>query len=305
MENALYHLKNTRPQWYKDYHEWEHHAVLHWVTFAVSCVIILIGFINVIAQPEQKIEVKQAGAATATTVVSQQVTNGSLTINNTGNQTMGSIGVDIISHNTTGSLGDITVTDSRGSGVGWTAAATSTNFYKYNDPVTTGGTNGTVTIGSSSIPYATSSAGTYLIAITNIDGGSGAGQAEYSVSGLESTQVNATTGTNVPVGSLGLRVTFASASYTLSDRWTVRVDTIPVTGFMVDPQTVSTISGDSSNVLPGSIDTFTATNDAITLMNAEAGYGMGQYKVTPDLTLTVPANTYANTYTATVTETAT
>ena len=304
LKKTVHHIRYNRPQWYKDYHEWEHHAALHWITFAVSCLIILAGFMNVVNQT-QKLEVRKASADTKSTVVTQDVTGGSLTITSTANQSMSAVGVDTVSHNTTGTLGDVTVTDSRGTGVGWTASATSTNFYKYNDPVKVSGSNSTVSLGTTT-PYATSSAGIYTITIAT---GGSVGTATFNVTGLESaTGVTTGTGSNIAVGTNGLTVNFGAATYSTGDSWTVRVDTIPVTGFQVAPGTRSIISGDGTNVNAGSTNLFTAAttnSNPLTLMTASTGYGMGSYKVTPDLQLTVPANTYANTYTATVTETAT
>lgn len=298
MSSALHHIKHTRPQWYKDYHQWEHHAALHWATFVVSSIVIMVGFFNVVSQMFHTANPQQANAYTATTNVTQNVNAGLLTIANTGDQTLTAATVSINSQNTTGSLGTITVDDARGTGVGWAATATSTHFIKYNSPVTTSGSNSTLTVDSTST-YNSATQGTYTITIAT---GGSAGVATFNVTGLE-TASGVTTGTGVSAGTRGLKLNFAAATYVTGDQWTIRVDVIPVTGFQVTPGSLTTISGVSTNVTAGSVHTFSSTSDAMALITASTGYGLGSYSVTPSLQLTVPANSYANSYIATVVET--
>lgn len=297
IKKGIHKIRHARPQWYKEYHEWEHHATLHWITFIVSCVVILVGFFNVAYQLVQKAPVTPAHAATATQNVTQSVTGGSLTITNAGNQSMSGATVQTNAQTTTGSLGTITVTDNRGTGAGWSTTATSTHFIKFNSPVTTGGANNTVSVNSGST-FSSGTGGTYTITITT---GGAAGVAVFSVSGLESAS-NQTTGTNVAVGTFGLHVDFAAATYTTSDSWTIRVDVIPVTEFTLTPGSVYSTNS-LTGVSGGSLHTFSSTSDPATIMTATAGDGMGQYLATPSASLVVPGNSFANTYTATVTET--
>src|SRR5690348_3375355 len=105
IKTGIHHIRHSRPQWYKDYHKWEYHAVLHWITFTVSSIIILVGFFNVIVQVAQNAPVTKAHAATTT--LSQTVNPGSLTISNTGNQSLSAASISTASANTTGSLGVI------------------------------------------------------------------------------------------------------------------------------------------------------------------------------------------------------
>jgi len=298
LKKGIHHIRHSRPKWYQDYHQWEHHATLHWITFIISCVVIMMGFVNVVTNMQAPI--RKTYAATSSTNVNQDVTSGVLSISNTGDQYLSTASASVTNQNTTGSLGTITVTDNRGSGVGWSATATSTQFYKYNSPVMTGGSNNTLSIGTGSTPYASTSADTYTITIT---GGGGAGVATYNAVGLGGDTSSGTTGTNVAIGTRGLKVTFGAATYTMSDSWTIRVDMIPVTGFQVTPGTLTTISGSAANVTAGSQHTFSSTVDATALITASSGYGLGSYSVTPSLQLTVPGSSFANTYQATVTET--
>lgn len=298
IKKGIHHIRHSRPKWYKEYHQWEHHAVLHWVTFIVSSIVIMMGFFNTVSQMLKTPTVDKAHAATASTTLTQDVTAGVLSISNTGTQALSSTAVSISNQNTTGSLGTITVTDNRGTGVGWSATATSTHFIKYNSPTTTGGSNNTLSVHSSAT-YNNATQGTYTVTITS---GGSSGVAQFSISGLE-TATGLTTGAAVSAGTRGLVLSFAAATYTTSDSWTIRVDVLPVTGLQLTPGSLTTISGSSTNVTAGSVHTFSSTSDATSLISASTGYGLGSYSVTPSLQLTVPANSYANSYTATVVET--
>jgi hypothetical protein len=299
IKRGIHHVRHTRPQWYKDYHQWEHHSTLHWATFVVSSLVILMGFVNVISQYSQN-PFKRANAATDSTILTQEVTAGALTISNSGDESLSSASVSTSNQNTTGSLGTITVTDARGTGVGWSATATSTDFYKVNSAVQASGANNTVTTDATST-YSNSTGGTYTI---TIDTGGAVGVATFDVTGVETANdVSTGDGSEIAIGTRGVLVDFAAATYVTGDSWTVRVDTIPVTGIRVTPGSVTTISGASTNVTDGAQHTFTTTADATALITATEGYGLGSYSVAPALQVTVPANSYANTYTATVTET--
>lgn len=308
VKKGIHHIKHTRPKWYKDYHEWEHHTTLHWISFAASSAIIIMGFANIIIQLTQNTPIQKAGAATDTTTVTQVVSGGSLTLGNTGAESLTGATASSNAQDTTGDLGVLTVTDSRGTGVGWSLTAESTDFYKYNNPTTVSGAK-TLALGTSTA-YATSSADTDLTRsdtyTITIDIAGNSGVATFDVTGAETVN-DQTTGSNVAVGTKGLKVNFNDTGYGTGNQWTVRVDTIPVTGFRINPGTKTVISGSGTNVTEGSTaffsdgdynGTFTAT-----LLTASSTYGMGSYSVNPTLQLAVPANTYANTYTATVTET--
>ncbi len=295
IKNGLHNLKHNRPQWYTEYHQWEHHATLHWATFIVSTLVILMGFMNVVMQLTQNTTVKSANAAS--TILTQDITAGSLTLSNSGDESLDPASVSTSDQDTTGSLGTITVTDNRGTGTGWNATVSSTHFIKYNAAVMTGGANATVSVDSTST-YSSDVQGTYTITITS---GGAAGVATFGVSGLETA--SGTTGQNVAIGTRGLIVDFAAATYTTSDAWTIRVDVIPVTGLEVTPGSLTTIAGSASNVTAGSVHTFSGISDPTAIITAASGYGLGSYSVTPDLVLTIPGNSYANSYTATVVET--
>ena len=298
LKRILFHIKNSRPEWYRQYHQWKHHSTLHWITLSFSSLVILLGFVNTLLLTE-KYSFQPANAASGTTTVTQQVNAGTLNISSQSSESMTAVTVNATTtQTTTGSLGTVTVTDDRGSGVGWSCTATSTDFYYINQAVKTSGSNSTVTSGGT---YNTSAEGTYTITITTAGA---VGTAVFSVSGLESA-TNQTTGSNVAIGTHGVTATFATATYAIGDSWTIRVDTIPITNLQVAPGSLTTISGSSTNVTAGSTISFANETTPITLLSASTagGYGMGSYSVTPSLTLTIPAATYSDSYTATVTET--
>jgi hypothetical protein len=257
---------------------------------------MVMGFVNAVMLLQQY-PLTSADAASGSTTVTQQVNAGTLNISPQSNASLSSVTVNATaSQNSTGNLGTVTITDNRGSGVGWSATATSSDFTFINTALKVSGANNTVTSGGT---YTNSAGGTYTITITT---GGAVGAAKFSVSGLESAS-NQTTGSGVAIGSRGVTATFAAATYVIGDSWTVRVDTIPVTNLLFTPNTFTTISGSSTGVTNGSAHTFTTTSDATTILTASSGNGMGSYSDNPALQLSVPAATYANAYTATVTET--
>jgi hypothetical protein len=76
-------------------------------------------------------------------------------------------------------------------------------------------------------------------------------------------------------------------------------NTIPVAGFAVDSTpTVTTLAG---NAAP---QTFSGPLDRpLKLLSAPADAGMGHYQISPDISLFVPADTFAGAYESTVTAT--
>lgn len=297
LHRIYHHVRHTRPRWYHEYHQWKHHNKIHWITLGLSAILMLTGFTNALLLLHQYAS-NSASAATGTTAVTQQVNGGTLSVSPQATATLSTVTVSTSNQNSTGSLGTITVDDNRGTGVGWSTTASSTHFIKYNTPVRTGGAAGTLTVDSTAT-YNNSPGGTYTIAITT---GGTLGTAKFSVSGLE-TLTNQTTGASVSVGSFGLVLDFAAATYTTSDAWTIRVDELPVTGFSITPSTPTANFGVMTGVTGGSQHTFASTADTATIMTASSGNGMGEYCSTPSAQLVIPGNSYANTYTATFTVT--
>ena len=98
---------------------------------------------------------------------------------------------------------------------------------------------------------------------------------------------------------VGWNVVVASTDFTKTGDPT---KIIPASGFTIPTApTVTTVAG---NTAPTS-NSGALNGAGLKLLSAAVGTGMGEYQVTPDLQLLVPAQTYAGTYTATVTETVT
>src|SRR5438270_636560 len=144
--NKIYHhIRHTRPRWYREYHQWEHHSTLHWVSLGLSSMVMLVGFMNAVLLMQ---EYPLASSYAATTTVTQQVNAGTLTISPQASASLSSVTVTATgTQNSTGNLGTVTVTDNRGSGAGWSATATSSDFTFINAAVKTSGANNTVTSG--------------------------------------------------------------------------------------------------------------------------------------------------------------
>lgn len=303
LKKAVHRLRHTRPQWYKDYHEWEHHGILHWSAFIVSCAIITLSFFSAVIQLTQKSAVPTANAAsTANTQVRQSIIGGALTIAQNGDQRMATATASINHQDTHGNLGTITVTDSRGTAAGWTAYATSSNFYAYNEPVNGATTSGTwVNLGESTVPFATSSAGTYTI---TIEQGGAVGAATFNVTSTvanETNQYGVSTGSgnDVPIGSYNLTLDFTPHNYVSGESWTVRVDTIPVERFRITPGAVTPVApAVTTGLTPGALNFFDSPTENVNLIVADLDYGMGQFTQSPDLDLGIPSNSYINDYTA-------
>lgn len=238
-----------------------------------------------------------ASAAGGTTTVSQNLGAGLLALTVLPTATMSAATLSGNgSQTSTGSLGLMTITDARGSNAGWSLTATSTGFAKVNNPVQIVGTIGAiVTLGS----YTSNTAGTYTVTIGT---GGVLGTATYSVSGLE-TQTSTATGVAVPLGTRGLTMTFAGATYVAGEQWTISVDTIPASNLTLTPSAATVVAGSSSGVTAGSAYTYSTGSDPASIMTAASGSGAGIYTNTPGLSLQIPAGAKAGSYAATITET--
>lgn len=91
-----------------------------------------------------------------------------------------------------------------------------------------------------------------------------------------------------------------SATVTVSN-FSDGTHTISVTNLTINPGPLTIISGSATGVSSGTSHTFTSTSDAATLMNANVGYGNGEYQVNPSLQLIIPVGSYSGSYSATMT----
>lgn len=261
-------------------------------------------FTNIVFTPtgaagNHTISAKDASANTSAALT--YTINGSLSLTAPSSVTLSTVTLAAPQPSGSGSMGTMQVADSRGTNVGWSLTATSTNFGDVNPIVLVAGSHNTVTSGGK---YDFQTGGTYTLTINN---GGSVGHSTFNVTGLE-TASNITTGTNIAIGTRGVTATFNTATYSVGDSWSITVYTIPLNAyqfFTVNPNngTFTVVSGSGTGVSVGSSHGFTSNTDAATIMTATSGNGNGTYTVNPSLSLLVPAGTYTGNYSATITET--
>lgn len=225
---------------------------------------------------------------------------GTFSLSHPGSVTLSNISIDAPSPDSTGSLGTTNVTDTRGLSFGWSLIATTTHFGYVGNPVRVSGTAGGLSL-SSGASYNFATGGTYTVTITR-----NSPNAEYSVTGLESTPTAQAIGNGVAIGTRGVTVDFAAGSYSVGESWTITVRAIPIDSneyFSINPDnsTLTAVSGSLTGVTAGPVHAFTGTADPANILTAISGAGEGEYEIDPDLSLTIPIGTYVGNYSATMT----
>lgn len=274
------------PSWYRKYHTWKYHELLHWIIAIISIFIMIRSFANILVS---------ATTSSISTVITQKILPGNLGISIPPYITFTPIQSNINTFQiSTAILKNITIYDLRKTeGTDWTITVSATDFVAINKPVKQTGTNDTVSSGGT---YNDSRGGTYKLLITK---GGKAGVAKFAVSGLETIN-DLTTGDDVTIGTRGVTAFFAPAIYKLGDSWAIRVDTIPVSNLTVIPQTAAS-SESLANVNLGNKHTFSGKNDTTLLAKASQGEKVSNFSTDLLLSLKIPPFTYANKYTATLT----
>ena len=240
-----------------------------------------------------------SSAFAASTNVNQTINPGQLTLAAPASASLSPVTVNISQPQTSsGSLGTVSVTDGRGTGAGWAVTATASSFARIGSAVRTSGSSGGGNF-SSGGTYSGSTGGTYTVTIT---AGGPMGFAKFAVTGLES-QTDTTATASASIGTRGVTGNFTSGMFSVGDQWTVTIDTLPVTGLTIAPSVVAIVAGAAAGVSSGQSRAFASDTDPMTLMSASSGSGMGQYSVTPTLSLTIPAGSKSGSYTATITQT--
>lgn len=191
-------------------------------------------------------------------------------------------------------LNNIQMTDTRSNtDVGWSVNILCSDFVAINQPVLNKGYNNTVTSGGE---YTDSQEGIYTIIITTPGD---TGTAKFAVTGLETS--SGVTGTNIPIGTRGVTVSFAPAQYTTGDSWTIRIDTIPVSNLTITPQDLTSLSGVRGNARLGTTHTFVNNSDPATLITVPGGQTYDSFADSLLFSLNIPPFTFANTYRAQLT----
>ena len=236
-------------------------------------------------------------AYAATVPVSATIMSGALTLATPVSAALPPTTLNLTSTQTaSGSLGVSSVTDSRGSGAGWSVTATCSNFTHIGSPVTVSGTSQPIISGT----YLALAFGTYTVTIVS---GGGSGTATYSVSGLETQSSRPTSLSPQQFGMRGLNISFPAGTYAAGDQWTIDVDAISVNDLTITPSSLSASSGMLAGVSLGPTHTFAATSEPATVMSAAPNGGMGSYSSNLGLSLAIPTFARAGSYWATITET--
>lgn len=236
----------------------------------------------------------------ASTQVSEQVGNGLLALSAPSTASLSSTLVNFSGPTAaTGSLGQIEADDGRGTYVGWSLTATTSNFVHIGQPIQTSGPATTISAGGS---YNGAAGGAYTLTITQAGP---RGTAQFSVSGLESQSAITipSVDTDLAIGTHGVLADFPSGTYQMGESWRVPIAVIPASNLTLQPSAASARYGDLTSVHSGIAHSFSGTADSATIMNADIGYGTGAYLNTPTLNLQVPPLSTSGYYFATITET--
>ena len=238
-----------------------------------------------------------------TTTVDVTMSAGTLALTSSGTATLAGQTVSTSSQTSTGSIANVSITDTRGSGAGWSAVMTSKNFTRRDTHKV---------IADADSDAFTGFTGTY----DGLDGvidPVGTFEVEVTTGGAISTAVfkwtdpagNETTGVTTAatnVLSNGITVDWDdSATYDIGDIYAAAVDVFPYTVLTVTPQTTVAASGSLTGITDGSAGTLTGSavdSDSFTLVTAAVNTGFGDYDQQENLSLTIHANSLDGQFTA-------
>lgn len=213
-----------------------------------------------------------------------------------------SIVVSTSAKNTSSTLSDINIVDSRGTAPGWSITLTSTNLTVISTSSTLAGSNNTVNwSGTYTGVTATSTAATYTAEITT-PGVLGIAVFKWTDPNGQET-LDVTTGASVSLSN-SLLINFGSGNYSLGDKWRLNVDSVGYNGLTVTPGSITVNSGSGSGVTAGSNGSFSGsgvTSNPRTLMSSTSGNGNGDYSQNPILDLNVHANNLKGNFRGTLT----
>lgn len=263
----------------------------------------------------------------ASTTMDVTMSAGSLTIAAPGTATFTGKTVLTTDQDTDGVIGDATdnnttgveVTDTRGTGAGWSLTMTTTNLTIREDDVKLSGSNDDVTSGGTydgalgiQVQYPS-----FVVEITTGGIPDGA-TAEYSYWEPGTDPSGAADGTAIKATdsavelSNGVTISFTLATtYVGGDKWSILVDVFPYndtpgsTGLEISPSAIHADSGSAEGVNAGSGNQFfsgsAVTSEALTVMTATADHGQGDYFVDIDMVQDIHKNSLDGQYTSTAT----
>lgn len=247
-------------------------------------------------------------ASAATTSVSQVMSGGSLSVSSDASASFTARTISSSEQSGTASVG-LSISDTRGSGAGWTVTMTATpltttrifaDSANTGDMIMTQGT-GKYTGAHGQIDHEAPCMLTYIV----VTGGS-AGTATFTVA--DNTVQNSSCtydGSSTPT-SQGDEFTVhrgitadISGSGTTGDKFYVLMDMYPGSDLSAVCNAAVATSGTTDQVSAGSCGAFSGSNvlsDSLTVLTAPAGYGLGTYTQQIDYTLTMHQNAIAGTY---------
>ena len=243
-------------------------------------------------------------AKAATTNMDVVMSAGNLTVASSGSATLAGLTVSTSAQTATGTIANVSITDARGSGAGWSAVMTSQHF-------TTRATHKTlVDADSDGITGFTGTyngldgvldpVGTFIVEIVETGGTPGTAVFKFTDPGGTVSATSTTASTNLL--SNGITVDWDDAqTYDIGDKFSAAVDVFPYTGLTVTPGSTTAASGSLDGITDGSSGALSgsgATSDAKTLVTADVNKGFGDYDQAESLSLTVHANSLSGTYVA-------
>lgn len=239
-------------------------------------------------------------ASAATTSVDLAISAGTLSLASSATVTLSGLTVSTSAATSTGSIANVSVTDTRGSGAGWSAVITSEHFTSTSTVKLLSGGNSTVDFTGTydGLDGILDPNGTFIVEITT---GGAVGTAVFKWTDPAGNETITVTTASTVALSNGITAEFSTATYVVGDKWSVGVDVFLYTGFRIAPGSVTASSGSLTGVTAGSTEYLSgssATSDAKTLVTAAVNSGFGDYDQAPTLDLQVHANSLSGTFKA-------
>ncbi len=208
----------------------------------VFSVIVSVLFIGVISAYQVQ---------AATTNVDVVMTAGALTLTSSATITLGGLTVSTSAATSTGTLTNVSVTDIRGSGAGWSAVMTSKHFTSTSTVKDLSGSNSTVDFTGTydGLDGVLDPNGTFIVEI--VETGGAVATAVYQFTDPAGNVSATTTTSSTETLTNGISATFAAATYVVGDKWSAGVDVFPYTGFRVTPNAITAASGTTTGVTAG------------------------------------------------------
>ncbi len=202
----------------------------------------------------------------------------------------------------TGSLPVATWSDLTGTGAGWNGTVQVSNL-TYTGTWTASGVNTGVVLSTGATDTGsytgTDNGVTYTVTSTDASGGF---SYTSNATGDTSGTGTATAGTPTAVGTQGLLIDFTTLPTAAGESWTIKVGTQAADAFTYTGSTIVGVNppvatNTSSAITGGGVGTL---GSSLKILSAAAGTGQGSFTVTPNVSVTLDANSWAATYGANV-----